>query len=102
MSGKPIEFHPEAFAEAEAVVAWYRERSLRAAEAFVSELERAIAAISEAPRRWPFFQADCRRFPLRRFPYLVIYRERAQSIEVLAVAHGRRRPGYWRPRTKSK
>jgi plasmid stabilization system protein ParE len=102
MSGKPVEFHPEALAEAEAALAWYRERSVRAAEAFVSELERAIAAISEAPHRWPFFQPDCRRFPLRRFPYLVIYRERAQSIEVLAVAHGRRRPGYWRPRTEGK
>jgi len=98
MSGKPVEFHPEAFAEAEAAVAWYRERSLRVAERFVRDLERAIAAISEAPHRWPLFETDCRRFPLRRFPYLVIYREKPLSIEVLAVAHGRPRPGYWRPR----
>jgi plasmid stabilization system protein ParE len=53
MSGKPVEFYPEALAEAEAAVAWYRERSLRAAEVFVSDLEKAIAAISEAPRRIP-------------------------------------------------
>jgi toxin ParE1/3/4 len=99
MSGKPVEFHPEALTEAEAAVAWYRERSLRAAEGLMGELERAIAAIAEAPSRWPLFQAGCRRFPLRRFPFLVIYSEKAQSIEVLAVAHGRRRPGYWRPRS---
>jgi len=98
MSGKPVEFHPEALAEAEAAVAWYGERSLRAAEVFVSDLEKAIAAISEVPHRWPFFEAGYRRFPLRRFPYLLIYREKALSIEVLAVAHGRRRPGYWHPR----
>ncbi len=98
MSGKPVELHPEALAEAEAAVAWYRDRSLRAAEVFVSELEKAIEAISEAPHRWPSFDAGCRRFPLRRFPYFVVYREKARSIEVLAVAHGRRRPGYWRPR----
>jgi plasmid stabilization system protein ParE len=98
MSGKPVEFHPEALSEAEAAVAWYRERSLRAAEVLVRELERAIAAISEAPHRWPLFEAGCRRFPLRRFPYLLIYREKLLSIEVLAVAHARRRPGYWRPR----
>ena len=74
MSGKPVEFHPEALAEAQAAVAWYRERSVRAAEASVSEIEKAIEGISQAPRRWPPFEGGCRRFPLLRFPYLVIYR----------------------------
>jgi len=99
MSGKPVEFHPEALAETEAAVAWYRERSLRAAEAFVGELSEAVATFSEAPQRWPIFEAGCRCFPLHRFPYLVIYREQPLSIQVLAVAHGRRRPGYWRTRS---
>ena len=98
MSGKPVEFHPEAVAEAEAALAWYRERTLRAAEAFVSDLEKAIEAVSEAPHRWPLFDQGCRRYPLLRFPYFLIYREKPRSIEVLAVAHGRRRPGYWRSR----
>ena len=80
-------------------MAWYRERSFRAAEAFADDLAKAVATISEAPQRWPIFEAGCRRFPLRRFPYLVIYREKPLSIEVLAVAHGRRRPGYWRTRS---
>ncbi|MGH9454216.1 MAG: type II toxin-antitoxin system RelE/ParE family toxin [Terriglobia bacterium] len=53
MSGKPVEFHPEALAEAEAAAAWYRERSLQAAEAFVRELEDAVSAIRAAPERWP-------------------------------------------------
>lgn len=98
MSGKPVEFHPEALTEAEATVVWYRERSLRAAEGFISELEKGVRAVVKAPRRWPIFEAGCRRYPLRRFPYLLIYRETARSIEVLAVAHGHRRPGYWRSR----
>jgi toxin ParE1/3/4 len=98
MSGKPVEFHPEALAEAEAALAWYGERSVRAAEAFLSELEKAVEAVSETPRRWPPFELDARRYPLQRFPYLLIYREKAEWIEILAVAHGRRRPGYWRSR----
>ncbi len=80
MSGKPAEFHPEALADAEATVVWYRERSLRAAEALDNELEKAIQVISETPERWPLFEAGTRRFPLRRFPYYVIYCERARSI----------------------
>ncbi|MBI4164482.1 MAG: type II toxin-antitoxin system RelE/ParE family toxin [Acidobacteria bacterium] len=98
MSGKPVEFHPEALAEAEAALAWYQERSLRAAEVFVRELEKGIDALSDAPHRWPQYEHGCRRYPLLRMPYLLIYRETAASIQVLAVAHGRRRPGYWRVR----
>ena len=47
MSGKPVEFHPEALAEAEAAVVWYRERSFRAAEAFTDELTKAVARATE-------------------------------------------------------
>ena len=93
-----VGFHPEAAQEAEAAVLWYAKRSLRAAERFVEELEIAVAAITEAPDRWSRFDGESRRIPLRRFPYLVIYRTLQDGIQVLAVAHGRRRPGYWRSR----
>jgi len=99
MSGKAVEFHPEASAEAEAAVHWYRERSTRAAEAFVAEMEKAFAAIAKAPDRWPRSEEGVRRFPLLRFPFWVIYRETSKSIQILAVAHARRRPGYWHARS---
>jgi hypothetical protein len=35
---------------------------------------------------------------LTRFPYLVVYREDATRILVVAVAHEKRKPGYWRKR----
>lgn len=98
MSGKPVEFHPEALAEAEAALAWYLERSSRAAEVFLGELEKGIEAVSEGPHRWLKYEHGCRRYPLLRLPYLLVYRETAVSIQILAVAHGRRRPGYWRAR----
>lgn len=99
MGAKPFEFHPEAIAEAEAALVWYGQRSERAAQGFFAELEKAIETISKAPRRWPEFEAQCRRYPLARFPYFVVYREDDRLITVIAVAHGRRRPGYWRLRS---
>src|SRR5262249_21280673 len=42
------------------------------------------------------FVAAIHRLRLPHCPFFVIYRSRASWIEVLAVAHGRRRPGYWR------
>jgi toxin ParE1/3/4 len=37
-------------------------------------------------------------FVIQRFPYIVFYREGADQIDVIAVAHGARDPGYWRKR----
>ena len=98
MSGKPVAFHPEALAEAEAAISWYQARSSHAAQLFVTELDKAIDAVAQSPSRWPVYDKASRRFPLRRVPYFLIYREMEAMIEILAVAHGRRRPGYWRAR----
>ena len=35
---------------------------------------------------------------LRRFPLVIVFRKTAAGVEIIAVAHGRRRPGYWRER----
>ena len=100
MSAKAVELHPEAAEEAQAAMEWYRARSLRAAEAFFRELERAVGVVSEAPNRWPKFMQGTRRYPLRRFPYWLIYRVKHDSVQIVAVAHARRKPGYWRSRTR--
>ena len=80
---------------------WNRKRSIRAAAAFLQELEEAIDSIA-APARWADFDAGARRYVLRRLPFLLIYREEETAIQVLAVAHGRRRPGYWLERTDAR
>jgi hypothetical protein len=36
----------------------------------------------------------------RDFPYFVVFRETTGGLEIIAVAHGRRRPGYWRDRVE--
>jgi hypothetical protein len=39
-----------------------------------------------------------RRHRVRRFPYLVFYAVAPEEIRVVAIAHAKRRPGYWRDR----
>ena len=94
----PVRIHPAALEEADAAIRWYAERSRRAAEAFLHELSRAIDRIAEDPDRFPEFAFGSRRLILRRFPYVVVFRIGAAGVEILAVAHGRRRPGYWQER----
>jgi plasmid stabilization system protein ParE len=91
----PVRFHPAALAEAEAAYRWYRERSPSASAAFRSELDRAVAQLAEAPE-WPAsYLHGTRRLLLRRFPYALVYRIAEAELEVIAVAHLRRRPGDW-------
>lgn len=94
----PIDFHPEAVAEARETYRWYEERSPEAAELFLAELDRALKSIADAPRRWPAYLQGTRRFLLRRFPFAVVYREGGQRLQIVAVSHGRRKPGYWKAR----
>jgi toxin ParE1/3/4 len=87
--------HPQAIAEARAARLWYEEPNVEAAEAFMAELDLAIARIEESPQSWPRYLADTRRYLLRRFPFFVVFREVDDRVEIVAVAHARRRPGYW-------
>jgi plasmid stabilization system protein ParE len=99
MAPSRIELHPGAAAEAQAAAQWYESRNPEAARAFLNELDVAIERIADAPGLWPISHHGVRQYLMRRFPYVVVYRETQSSIEIVAVAHGRRRPGYWKSQT---
>jgi len=90
-----VDVHPLAADEAEAAERWYRERNETAAMRFRRELDRAVALIAERPEAAPPYVGNTRRFLLRRFPFFVVYRVFSQRLQVVAVAHARRRPHYW-------
>ena len=98
MSLIQVEFHPLAIEDALEARRWYAERSQAAAEAFVRELQGAISRIEEAPLRAPAYVERTRRVLFRRFPHYVVFELIEDRAVVLAVAHGRRRPGYWAER----
>jgi plasmid stabilization system protein ParE len=98
MSPRKIDVHPEAVAEAHAAAQWYRERSALAADAFLAELDRSVERIAENPEMYPSYVRGTRRYLLQRFPFYLVYREIAGRLEIVAIAHGRRKPGYWKKR----
>ena len=93
-----VEFHPLAAGEAQAAERWYRERNEITSGRFQRELARAIERISEQPEAGSPYLAGTRRVLLRRFPFFVVYRVRWDNVQIVAVAHGRRRPAYWQAR----
>jgi plasmid stabilization system protein ParE len=98
MSSPKVDVHPEAIAEARAAAHWYRERSALAADAFLAEPDRAVERIAENPERYSHYVRGTRRYLLQRFPFYLVYREIAGKLEIIAIAHGRRKPGYWKKR----
>ena len=92
-------FHPEAEAELEGAALFYESRMPGLGKSFAAEVERTIALLCDFPDAGTPVFADVRRVVVARYPYSIVYRHRAASVEILAVAHQRRRPGYWRRRT---
>lgn len=89
-----IEEHAER--EARSAFLWYLARNPRAAERFEAALEECIGAIVEAPERFPEIEPGVRRrLVFHRFPYAVLYRILGDEVQVVAVMHMHRQPGYW-------
>jgi toxin ParE1/3/4 len=96
---RAVELYEEAAAEYDAAFDWYLARSPDSALKFDAEFNRALVEIAQAPQRWASGSHGTRRFLLRKFPFLLIYRENGGGeIQIVAVAHTSREPGYWRER----
>jgi toxin ParE1/3/4 len=101
-----FDFHPEARAEFFADVDWYYEREDGIGARFETAVRAAVDAAVDSPESWAKWP-DWDREPIVRskgvndFPYRVIYFVEGESLTIVAVAHSKRRPGYWRERVTS-
>lgn len=94
----PITIEVGAEREARDAFLWYFDRDPRVALRFEAEVEHALASIAESPLSALEVEPDVRCVFLARFPYSLLYAVEAERIVILAVAHQRRRPGYWHGR----
>ena len=92
------EFHTEAEEEFIEASQFYNSRVPGLGDRFISEVEQAILLLTEKPRIGQLMDEVFRRVVLDRFPYSIIYSIELEKIWIVAVAHQRRRPGYWRNR----
>jgi plasmid stabilization system protein ParE len=67
-------------------------------KSFAAEVENTISLVRRFPEAGAPDEIGCRRVLVARFPDSVVYRQMPDAILVIAVAHQRRRPGYWRRR----
>lgn len=92
------EFHPAAEDEFLAAARYYESQAQNLGTEFIEAVEATSAHLCRFPDTGRPFGSRLRRFLVRRFPYALIYRAASERVLIVAVAHVRRRPGYWRER----
>ncbi len=93
-----VTFHEEAEAELLEAARYYEDRVQGLGQALIEDVEQATAELFENPLSCPTVGAELRRRIIRRFPYSLLYVAETERIVVVAVAHQKRRPGYWKYR----
>jgi plasmid stabilization system protein ParE len=93
-----LEFHPEAEEEFLEAVSYYEAQVPGLGERFDAELRTASALLLEYPEIGPLIDAELRKLVLDHFPYYLIYSISSEVVYIVAVAHERRKPGYWEAR----
>ena len=94
-----VRWHREARFEAAEAASFYGERQPGLDRRFLDILEDALHRISRRPQMYPKVEGDIHKCRLPRFPYGVIYRTKSETVEILAIMHLRREPGYWKARS---
>lgn len=93
-----LEFLPEATVELYEAVGYYESRQVDLGKRLRDEVFGVCSSISRQPFLWREQPGGYRRVNCPVFPYYVAYFIRGDGILVAAIAHGHRRPGYWKKR----
>lgn len=94
----PVDFLPEADQEMLEAARYYQSLSPGLGDDYIAEVERAVHSIASSPKTWPILEGTLRRRLIKRFPFGVLYRIEPDKFLIVAVAHLRKKPGYWKKR----
>jgi plasmid stabilization system protein ParE len=94
-----VEYHPALEAELNEIKNWYNARVPNLGVEFIDEIERQIFRIASNPKQWMVISGDLRRALVKRFPYVIYFRQVGPNrVRITAVKHQRRHPSIGRER----
>ncbi len=88
---------PAAWREVQEATDWYEQQRPGLGLGFVSAIDQTVRAVGESPGHFAVWGENprYRRAVVDRFPYVVFFHLVGEVVEIVAVAHARREPGYW-------
>ncbi len=88
----PLRIRAEANAELNAAWNWYENQREGLGDDLLGCVAAAFAAVARAPEAYARVEGPIRRALVRRFPYVVLFREYPEYVAILAVFHTSRDP----------
>lgn len=95
-----VVLHPEAEEELFEAIRFYESRVTGLGARLFEEIEYAVSQIVNFPEIGARYEQHFRRVLLNRLPLSIVYTIERNEIWIVAIAHQRRRPGYWKHRTR--
>ena len=95
---KALRIHEAARREANLATVWYAERSMQVVRRFADDLLTGFSSAAASPLSYPAYLHGTRRVVLQRFPYFIVFFDWQDEVYIVAVAHAKMRPGYWKER----
>ena len=97
-----VRFLEPADAEFEEAISYFDRQVMGLGARFQSEVENTVALIVDHPEIGAPLSKRFRKFRVRKFKHKLIYTLDADEIVIVAVAHPKKRPNYWRRRIASR
>lgn len=95
-----IDIWDEAETELQEAAEWYEIRKEGLGADLLSEIDKTLDRVQDAPLRYPVIEPGVRRAIVSRFPFNLIFRVRDQTIEILAFFHQAKDPEQWKERRR--
>jgi plasmid stabilization system protein ParE len=95
-----LRFHPLVSSDLRGAIRWYDEISKQLADRFRKRVNARFDDIETQPQLFPTAFDDVRFARVRRFPYLILFRETEHAVLVLGVFHAASNPEKWRQRRR--
>lgn len=95
---KPANFHSDAYAEMVAAAVYYESQQEDLGKRFLTSLQSSISHIQINPKLYQHFDFGVQICVLFDFPFKIVFREKLENIEIIAIMHQRRKPYYWKNR----
>ena len=95
---RPIRFLPEAKAEFDEAADRYEWHQSGLGVEFVRRVRAVLVRVAANPRFYATVYQDVRKAAIKRFPFVVLYREELGEVLVISVFHTSRDTSVWQSR----
>lgn len=97
---KHLRFDPRARRDIDEAIGYYAEAYSPACVGLLDAIEHVLHLLCHHPDAGTIVRRGARKWPLSKYPYLIVYRVQGDDLVVLAVAHMKRRSGFWLERLR--